>query len=68
MEEAKKITLNISEKLLKDAQEQTGEGITETVRRGLILLASSKAYNDLRSLKGRVAFSRTYKELKEDRI
>lgn len=68
MEEAKKITLNISEKLLKDAQEQTGEGITETVRRGLILLASSKAYNDLRSLKGRVKFSRTYKELKEDRI
>lgn len=68
MEEAKKITLNISEKLLREAQEQTGEGITETVRRGLILLASSKAYNDLRNLKGKVNFSKTYKELKEDRI
>jgi len=46
MENAKKITIQISETLLKNAQEQTGMGITETVRRGIKLLASVKAYNE----------------------
>ena len=68
MENAKKITIQISETLLKNAQEQTGMGITETVRRGLKLLASVKAYNELRYLRGKVKFSKSYKQLKEDRV
>jgi hypothetical protein len=43
-----------------------GAGITETVRTGLQLLAASQAYDRLLQLRGKVRFSRTLKELKED--
>lgn len=66
MENAKKITVDVPADLLKEAQAQTGEGITETVRRGLQLLAAARSFKELRALRGKVKFSKTVGELKDD--
>jgi hypothetical protein len=63
----RKITVEISEDLLEQAQKASGTGITQTVRTGLQLLAASKTYDRLRELRGKVRFSRTTTELKADR-
>jgi hypothetical protein len=62
----RKITLELSEDLLRRAQESTGEGVTATVRRGLELLAASKAYTELQKLRGKVKFSIKLKQLRND--
>jgi hypothetical protein len=67
MARARKITVEIPDGLLEKAQRASGAGITQTVRTGLQLLAASEAYDNLRQLRGKVRFSRTWKELKEDR-
>lgn len=67
METARKITVEIPPELLERAQKATGAGITQTVRTGLQLVAASQAYAELRQLRGKVRFSRTSAELKEDR-
>jgi Arc/MetJ-type ribon-helix-helix transcriptional regulator len=67
MATARKITVEIPGSLLEKAQQATGTGITETIRTGLQLLAASQAYESLRQLRGKVRFSRTWEELKEDR-
>jgi hypothetical protein len=63
----RKITLELSEDLLRRAQESTGEGVTATVRRGLELLAASTAYTELRKLRGKVKFSTKLKQLRDDK-
>jgi hypothetical protein len=65
--ETRKITVEIPQGLLEKAQQASGAGITETIRTGLQLLAASQAYENLRQLRGKVRFSRTWEELKEDR-
>lgn len=67
MESVKKITIHVQEELLKKAQKSTGQGITETVRRGLQLVAASESYEALRRLRGKVRFSAALKNLREDR-
>ena len=67
METARKITVEIPNELLRKAQQASGAGITQTVRTGLQLLAASQAYDRLLQLRGKVRFSRTFEELKEDR-
>jgi Arc/MetJ-type ribon-helix-helix transcriptional regulator len=67
MGDAKKITVEVPEELLKDAQANTGKGISETVRRGLKLLAAAQSFEQLRGMKGKIKFSKTTLELKEDR-
>jgi len=67
MENAKKITVEVPEELLKNAQAQTNEGISQTVRLGLQLLAAAKSFQQLRNMKGKVKFSKTAYQLKEDR-
>jgi len=67
MTNSRKITLEISEDLLRKAQKSTGEGVTATVRRGLELLAASTAYDELRKLRGQVKFSIKLRELRKDR-
>jgi hypothetical protein len=64
---ARKITIEIPEELLEKAQQATGSGVTQTVRTGLQLVAASQAYARLRELRGKVRFSRTFAELKDDR-
>jgi hypothetical protein len=67
METSRKITVEIPADLLEKAQQASRAGITQTVRTGLQLLAASQAYDRLRKLRGKVRFSRTFEELKEDR-
>lgn len=67
MAAVKKVTIEIPEELLDKAQQATGSGITQTVRTGLQLVAASQAYADLRQLRGKVRFSRTVDELRDDR-
>jgi len=67
MEQAKKITIQVPENLLRKAQKATGLGITPTVRQGLELLAASESYETLRGLRGKVKFSIDLKVLREDR-
>ena len=63
----KKLTLEVPFDLLQKAQNQTGEGITETIRQGLRLLAESSSYESLKKYKGKAKFEMKWKELKEDR-
>ena len=67
MEAVRKITVEIPIELLDKAQRATKSGITQTVRTGLQLVAASDAYEKLRQMRGKVRFSRTWMELKEDR-
>lgn len=67
MDAAKKITVHVSESLLRRAQEATGQGITPTIRRGLELVAAGRAYEKLRSLRGRVNLDLDLEKLREDR-
>jgi hypothetical protein len=67
METARKITVEVPPELLERAQRASGAGITQTVRTGLQLVAASQAYSDLRKLRGKVRFSRTSAQLKDDR-
>jgi hypothetical protein len=67
MDAAKKVTVHVSEDLLRRAQEATGQGITPTIRRGLELVAASRAYEKLRGLRGRVKIDLDLKQLREDR-
>jgi hypothetical protein len=64
---ARKITVDIPEELLERAQQATGAGITQTVRTGLQLVAASQTYDRLLELEGKVRFSLTWEELKDDR-
>ena len=63
----RKITVEVPAHDLEMAQELTGEGITETVRAALKKLASIRAQNELRKLRGKVEFSMTWQEMKYDR-
>ncbi len=67
MNRARKITVEVPQELLEKAQRASGAGITQTVRTGLRLLASSRTYDRLRQLRGGVRFARTPAELKADR-
>ena len=67
MRAAKKITVEVPDELLRKAQKSTGEGVTATIRRGLEIVAASRAYEDLRRLRGRVKFSVDWQKLREDR-
>jgi hypothetical protein len=67
MDTARKITVEVPSDLLEKAQRASGTGITGTVRTGLQLVAASRAYSQLRSMRGKVRFSRSVAELKADR-
>jgi hypothetical protein len=64
---ARKITVEVPAELLETAQKASGEGITQTVRTGLQLVAASRTYARLLQLRAKVRFSRTARELKADR-
>ena len=66
MDGTRKITVEVSESLLDKAQAETGKGVTDTVREGLKKLASARAQKELLALRGKVKFSMTWQEMKED--
>ena len=63
----RKITIHVPEDLLDRAQKSTGQGITETVRQGLRLVAAGETFRQLAQLRGTVKFSLNLKRLREDR-
>jgi hypothetical protein len=63
----RRITVVVPTALLAKAQQASGGGITQTVRAALQLMAASQVYENLRQLRGKVRFSRTLAELKDDR-
>ena len=67
MKAERKITVHVPEELLDRAREQTGRGITETVRQGLRLVAAGQTYRKLRSLRGKVSIELDLPALREDR-
>ena len=67
MRKPRRITVEVPPTLLRRAQQSTGEGITETVRRGLRLVAAGQAYQELRRLRGRIRTSIRLKRLRHDR-
>jgi Fe2+ or Zn2+ uptake regulation protein len=66
MKRLRKITVAVPEDLLQKAQQATGTGIADTVRSGLKLLAAEGVYARIRAMRGKVRFSRTTAELKEE--
>ena len=67
MEQIRKITVHIPAGLLADAQKETGQGVTETVRKGLELLRHARAYREMEKLRGKVKFKFTVDQLRDDR-
>ncbi len=67
MAKPRKITVEVPEELLRKAQRASGSGITQTIRAGLQLVAASDAYARLLEFRGKVRFSRSVEELKDDR-
>jgi hypothetical protein len=67
MEERRKITVVVHSELLDKAQRAARAGVSETVRKGLELLAASEAYDRLLKMRGKVKFSVDLSELRQDR-
>ncbi|MBW2268850.1 MAG: hypothetical protein JRH16_09745 [Deltaproteobacteria bacterium] len=67
MAEKRKITLEVPADLLERALASSGEGITQTVRQGLKLVAAGRAYEELRRLRGKVKLGIDLEALREDR-
>jgi len=67
MATTRKITVHLSEELLRKAQQSTGKGVTDTIRDGLRLVAAGDAYRTLQRLRGKVKFSVGLRKLREDR-
>ncbi len=67
MNAQRKVTVHLPEELLDKAQKASGQGITETVRQGLQLIAAGDTFRRVSMLRGRVKFSVGAKQLREDR-
>jgi hypothetical protein len=63
----RKITLHVPEELLDRAQRSSGQGITETVRQGLRLVAAGDTFRRVSKLRGTVKFSIDQARLRDDR-
>jgi hypothetical protein len=66
MQHARKITVSLPKPLVKKALQASGENLTETIRKGLELIATHQAFEALRKLKGKVRFSLDLKNLRND--
>lgn len=63
----RKITVMVPEELLERAQKSTGQGITETIRQGLRLVAAGETFRRVAGLRGSVKFSVDLARLRDDR-
>lgn len=63
----RKITVNVPEDLLEAAQRTSGQGVTETVRQGLRLVAAGETFRRVAKLRGTVKFSVNLATLRADR-
>jgi hypothetical protein len=67
MNPERKITVHVPEELLVRAQRASGQGVTETVRQGLRLLAAGDTFRRVAALRGKTRFSIDYARLRDDR-
>ena len=67
MKSVRKITVQLPVDLVDKAQRSSGESLTATIRKGLELVAAGAVYDELRSLRGKVAFSVDWRKLRSDR-
>jgi hypothetical protein len=65
--DTQKVTAHLPAELLRRAQEMTGQGITETLKRALEELTTAEAYRRLRLLRGKVQLSIDLAELRRDK-
>lgn len=63
----RKVTVHLPGDLLDRAQKATGQGITETVRQGLRLVAAGETFRGVAKLRGTVKFSVDLARLRDDR-
>ncbi len=56
----------LAEEILDRALAATGKGLSATVERGLELVAASRAFEAIRSLRGKVRFTIDLKKLRQD--
>ncbi len=61
----RKVTVEVPEELLQRAR-QKGEGITQAIREALELRSRHTAYERLRALRGKIKWSVSLDELRED--
>jgi hypothetical protein len=62
-----KITVHVRKDLLHRAQRVSKSGVSDTVRKGLELLAARDAYDQLLKLEGKLKVTIDLDELREDR-
>ena len=67
MNEMRKITVEVPEGDLAEAQALTGKGVTETIRDALRRMRSIRAQQRARELRGKVNFSLTVDEMRYDK-
>lgn len=67
MHPERKITVHVPEELLNRAQKASGQGVTETVRQGLRLVAAGDSFKRVAALRGKTRFSIDYARLRDDR-
>lgn len=67
MDACRKVTVHLPEDLLGKAQRASGQGITETLRQGLRLVAAGDTFRRVSKLRGQVKFSIDLAQLREDR-
>jgi hypothetical protein len=67
MSPERKITVHVPGDLLDRAQKASGQGITETVRQGLRLLAAGDNFKRVAALRGKARFTIDYTRLRDDR-
>jgi len=67
MSAAREITVKLPADLLRKATRSTGEGVIPTIRRGLELVVAERAQEELRRLRGKVAFSIDWRKQRADR-
>lgn len=67
MANLQKVTVELPSDLLQQAQEETGDGVTATVKAGLRVLAARRAQKELLKWRGRYIFSLDLNELRKDR-
>jgi hypothetical protein len=67
MDAERKITVHLPADLLARAQKSSGQGITETIRQGLRLVAAGETFRQVAALRGQVKFSLDTNRLREDR-
>ena len=59
--------MHVRSDLLNKAQRAARAGVSDTVRKGLELLAAGEAYDGLLKMRGKVKFSIDLRELRQDR-